>query len=84
MLGQQKQSLSMTKGAYVSKWFPATVTFAECHPLRCFNAPTAGKQSFNLGGSFSEGNSIMSIIALPRKRKIHFVIFFKDVRSEKS
>lgn len=67
----------MNKDAYISQWFPAMVTFAEYHSFKCFNAPTVGKQSFNLGGSLSEGNSIMSIMALPRKRKRHFSNFIK-------
>lgn len=29
------------------------VIFAEYHSFKCFNAPTVGKQSLNLGGSIS-------------------------------
>lgn len=67
----------MNKDTCISQWFPAMVTFAEYHSFKCFNAPTVGKQSFNLGGSLSEGNNIISIIALPRKRKGHFCNFIK-------
>lgn len=67
----------MNKEAYIPQWFPAIVIFAEYHSLKCFNAPIVGKQSFNLGGSLSEGNSIISIIALPKKRKRHLQFFYK-------
>lgn len=67
----------MNKETYISQRFPAIVIFAEYHSFKCFNAPTVGKQSFNLGGSLSDGNSSISIIALPRKRKRNFCNFLK-------
>lgn len=65
-----REQPNMNKEAYITQLFPAIVIFAEYHSFKCFNAPIVGKQSFNLGGFWSEGNSITSIIALPRKRII--------------
>ena len=70
-----RQESDMNKEAYISQWFPAIVIFAEYHSFKCFNAPTAGKQSPNLGGSLSEGKSIISIIALPKNKERHFCNF---------
>lgn len=45
--------------------FVVMVISAECHSLRCLNAPTTGSQSFSLGISLPETSMIRSNDTLP-------------------